>query len=63
MAEISEDIRLSAVPMGLPRIGAHLLPTLAVPHTTANLVGMVLSRGASPNRDFLTVPSYLCCCL
>ena len=47
------DIRLSAVPMGLPRAGAHLLPTLAGLY---NLIAWYGSfKGASPNRDFLTV--------
>lgn len=47
------DIRLSAVPMGLPRAGAHLLPTLAALY---NLIAWYGSfKGASPNRDFLTV--------
>ena len=47
------DISLSAVPMGLPRTGAHLLPTLAGLY---NLIAWYGSfSGASPNRGFLTV--------
>jgi len=47
------DISLSAVPIGLPRAGAHLLPTLAGLY---NLIAWYGSfKGNSPNKDFLTV--------
>ena len=47
------DVSLSAVPMGLPRAGAHLLPTLAGLYNLIAWYGSLM--GASPNRDFLTV--------
>ena len=47
------DISLSAVPLGLPRAGVHLLPTLAGLYNVIAWYGSM--KGSSPNKDFLTV--------
>ena len=47
------DIGLSAVPLGLPRAGAHTLPTLIILYNIIAWYGS--AKGSSPSKDTVTV--------
>ncbi|MEC9146152.1 MAG: hypothetical protein VX660_00270, partial [Candidatus Thermoplasmatota archaeon] len=47
------DIGLSAVPLGLPRAGAHTLPTLIIMYNIIAWYGS--AKGGSPNKDTVTI--------